>query len=235
MDRIFVFLAGAGIGAAAGRWLNRGPALVRRSRIGRFPDGHTVRAVDVVVRTRSLLREIRAIIVHAEVPDPVLEERIRAKIEGLVARPEAVQCRVQSGRVLLEGTARPAEIPDLADAVAGMRGVREIENRLESLTTPWTSWEDAEPGSRILRRKLGSYPPSVSLALAAGGIAMVAAAYRFRREGGAFLLAAGAALIGAGTGGLMGPGTFRAPRFSRLSESSSWRPGLEGSRSAAAN
>ncbi|HKP96048.1 MAG TPA: BON domain-containing protein [Fibrobacteria bacterium] len=232
MDRLLIFLAGAGLGAAAGRWMNHEPASAMAWRRAAPAPERPVGAVDVLVRTQSLLREIRALIVHAEVPDPVLEEKIRAKIARMVARPDAVQLKVEQGRVRLAGTARAAEIQALAEGLSALRGVRDVENRLEALTPPFTSWDDAEPASHAARRKPGSYPPSVSLLLAAGGLAFAAIGYRLRKREGAALLAAGAALLGAGGAGLLSPGAFRHAAVSHMSESSSWRPGLKGFRSA---
>ncbi|MDB5050745.1 MAG: transport-associated protein [Fibrobacteres bacterium] len=236
MDRLLVFLAGAGFGAVAGRWLNRrDPAQSRaqaRQDRAAFPEG-SVSVVDVVVRTQSLLREIRALVVHADVPDSILQEKIKAKIGRMVARPDAVQFRVEQGKVFLAGTAREGEIRALAEGLSGMRGVRHLENRLEALTPPFTSWNDAEPGFRPARRKPGSYPYWVSLIMAAGGIVLASIGYRLRGGQGAALVAGGATLLGAGGAGLLGPGAFRTGMVSHMSESSSWRPGLRGSQSIA--
>jgi hypothetical protein len=233
MERFLVFLAGAGFGAAAGHWLNRDPVQPGMRMRPRFPAEGDETALDVVHRTQFLLREIRALVVHAEVPDPVLEEKIRGKLVRMIARPDAVQVSVSQGKVALWGTAREEEIRRFSESVSSIRGVKNVDNRLEALTPPFTSWDDAEPGSRPIRRKPGSYPPAVSLIMAAGGVAMAVAGFRIRGEPGAVLVAAGAALLGAGAAGLMSPGAFRDGTVSHVSESSSWRPGLKGSQSTA--
>ncbi|MDB5105588.1 MAG: putative integral rane protein [Fibrobacteres bacterium] len=232
MDRFIAFLAGAGFGAAAGRWLNRETAEMAalRPRPPAFPP-HELRPVEVMARTQSVLREIRALVVHAEVPDDVLEEKIKAKIARMSARPDSIQVQVEHGKVTLVGTARSEEIRGLSENLIGLRGIKELDNRLEALTPPFTSWDDAEPGSRPQARNPGSYPPSVSLVLAAAGLALTYAGYRLRGGSGGFMVAGGAALLGAGAAGLVSPGAYASAFVSHISESSSWRPGLRDSAS----
>jgi hypothetical protein len=210
MDRLLVFLAGAGFGAAAGGWLNRGAHAVRSGPYGAvYParSGETFRAAEtaaILARTQSLLKEIRALVVHADVPDAILEQKVRARIARLVQRPDAVQMSVAAGTVTLRGVARAEEIRQLADTVSALRGVKTVDNRLEALTPPFTSWDDAEPVIRpAAARKPGSYPAPVSLALAAGGLALAYGGFRTRGNPGALLVAGGAALIGAGAAGIL--------------------------------
>src|SRR5688572_7369862 len=104
MDRLLVFLAGAGLGAWAGRRFAH-PALEERVGTITFP-AHEASAVNVMARTQSVLKEIRALVVHAEVPDAVLEAKIKGRIARTVSRPDAVQVLVSKGTVTLHGTAR---------------------------------------------------------------------------------------------------------------------------------
>jgi hypothetical protein len=235
MDRLLVFLAGTGLGALAGKWLNGGTrgAASRRKR-PEFQEEAALKVVDVVVRTQSLLREIRALVAHAEVPDAVLYEKIKGRIARTVARPDSVQARVDQGKVFLAGTAREGEISSLVEGISAMRGVKDLENRMESLTPPFTSWNDAEPGPRPPMGKLGSYTRPVSLLMAAAGAALAAAGSRRRGSEGVYMLAGGAVLLGAGGAGLAGPCKDRAKPVSHMSESSSWRPGIRAYRSAMA-
>lgn len=233
MERYLIFFVGAGLGAAAGHLLNRGPVHPGLRRHPRITSQGEESALDVVHRTQFLLREIRAMVVHAEVPDPVLEDKIRGKIARMIARPDAVHVSVLQGKVFLWGTAREEEVRRFSESVSSIRGVKSLENRLEALTPPFTSWDDAEPGSRPPRRKPGSYSPAVSMIMAAGGVTMTAVGFRLRGASGALMVAGGAALLGAGAAGLMSRGAFRDGTVSHISESSSWRPGLKGSQSTA--
>jgi hypothetical protein len=233
MDRLLVFLAGTGLGALAGKWLNGGPqdAAARRKR-PEFTEDAALKVVDVVVRTQSLIREIRALVAHADVPDTVLSEKIKGRIARTVARPDSVQARVEHGKVFLAGTAREGEIRSLVEGISAMRGVKDLENGMESLTPPFTSWKDAEPGPRPSGGILGSYSRSVSLLMAVAGFALSVAGSRRRGREGMYILAGGAALLGAGGAGLAIPGRGRNKPVSHMSESSSWRPGIRAYRSA---
>lgn len=229
MDRMLVFLAGAGLGAWAGR---RFALAALEGREGRYSPvsfpAHEASAVNVMARTQSVLKEIRALVVHAEVPDAVLEAKIKARIARSIARPDAVQVRVAKGAVTLQGTARKEEIGKLVESLPGLRGVKTVENGLEALTPPFTSWDDAEPVARPsdaqARRLL-----AIHLILTAAGIALTYAGHRIRGGAGAGLIAGGAALVGGGVSGLFDAGSRASGFVSHISESSSWRPGIKGS------
>lgn len=226
MDRLLVFLAGAGLGAWAGRRFAF-PAMEGRYGAVSFP-AHEASAVNVMARTQSVFREIRALVVHADVPDAVLESKIKARISRTVARPDAVQVRVSNGVVTLQGTARKEEIGKLAESLPGLRGVKSVENGLEALTPPFTSWDDAEPVSRPSSARDGRLA-AINLVLAAAGIALTYAGHRIRGGAGAGLVAGGAALVGGGVSGLFDLGSRTSGFISHISESSSWRPGIKGS------
>ncbi len=125
-------------------------------------------------------------------------------------------------------TARKEEIEKLEESLPGLRGVKHVDNGLEALTPPFTSWDDAEPGpggpSARSRRLLATH-----LVLTAAGIALTYAGHRIRGGAGAGLVAAGAALVGGGVSGLFDPGSYPSGFISHVSESSSWRPGIKGS------
>lgn len=226
MDRLFVFLAGAGLGAWAGRRFAV-PSMEGRYSPVSFP-AHEASAINVMARTQSVLREIRALVVHAEVPDAVLETKIKARIARTVARPDAVQVRVSNGTVSLQGTARKEEIGKLAESLPGLRGVKAFVNGLEALTPPFTSWEDAEPASKPYSARDGRLL-LIDIILTAAGIALTYAGHRIRGGAGAGLIAGGAALVGGGVSGLFDLGSRSHGFYSHISESSSWRPGIKGS------
>lgn len=230
MDRLIVFLAGAGLGAWAGRRLSL-PSVDERFGSISFP-AHEASAVNVMARTRTVLKEIRALVVHADVPDAVLESKIKARVARTVARPDAVQVRVSNGTVSLQGTARKEEIGRLAESLPGLRGVKSVENGLEALTPPFTSWDDAEPVSGPNDARKGRLL-ALNLILTAAGIALTYAGQRIRGGAGAGLVAGGAALVGGGVSGLFDSLSHPSGFVSHISESSSWRPGIKGSNAVA--
>lgn len=226
MDRMLLFLAGAGLGAWAGRRFGF-PAAESGYRTVSFP-AHEASAVNIMAKTQSAFKEIRALVVHAEVPDEVLEAKIKARIARTLSRPDAVQVRVSNGAVSLQGAARQEEIRKLAESLPGLRGVKTVDNGLEALTPPFTSWDDAEPGARPPQagdRRLFA----IHSFLAAAGIALTYVGHRIRGNAGAGMIAGGAALIGGGVSGLFHAGARPSGFISHVSESSSWRPGIKGS------
>ena len=226
MDRVFVFLAGARLGAWAGRRFPLPSFQGKRSPV--FFPAHEASAVNVMARTQSVLKEIRALVVHADVPDAVLEAKIKARIARTLSRPDAVEVRVSQGIVTLQGMARQEEIRKLADSLPGLRGVKGVENGLEALTPPITSWDDAEPGARSPYAPVRRLP-SIHLILTVAGFALAYAGNRIRGGTGGALVAGGAALVGGGLSALFDAGSGSYGLVSPASESSLWRPGIKGS------
>jgi uncharacterized membrane protein len=70
--------------------------------------------------------------VGGEVPtDQQLTERVRAKLGRHVSHPGAVEVSANQGRVVLSGQVLTHEVPRLLSAIASVRGVEDVENRLE--------------------------------------------------------------------------------------------------------
>jgi uncharacterized membrane protein len=86
---------------------------------------------DLRNRAIGIISEGRASIRRADVDDPVLEERVRARLGRAVSHPGSIDVRAQNGKVTLSGPVLEAEADTLIDEVCGVRGVNELENRLE--------------------------------------------------------------------------------------------------------
>jgi hypothetical protein len=140
-----VLKAGAGLALAAGVGAgvmyffdpNRGRArraMVLDKAAKLYHDGveraeHTIR--DLENRAGGLVHEADALL-HAEpIDDEILVAHVRAKLGRLVARPHRVEATAKDGHVALAGQVRPEEAASLLLAVRAMRGVKEVENRLE--------------------------------------------------------------------------------------------------------
>lgn len=77
-----------------------------------------------VANLRSRLRK--------ELPgDDQLNERIRARLGHLIAHPRAVHTSVVDGRVTLHGSIRRADLNKSMSALWLLRGVRDVDSRLE--------------------------------------------------------------------------------------------------------
>jgi hypothetical protein len=99
-------------------------------------DAADATARDVGNRARGIAAATRARRRGEAVPNDVLEARVRARMGRLVSHPHAVRVKADGGRITLEGPILAAEAPRLLKAVSGVRGVKDVENRLERHDTP---------------------------------------------------------------------------------------------------
>lgn len=83
-----------------------------------------------VNRIQGAAARTRASLTNAPVGDQKLHDRVRARLGRLVDRSGEVKVDVQDGHVVLRGSATAAEIEDVIETIASMRGVAGIDNRL---------------------------------------------------------------------------------------------------------
>lgn len=109
-------------------------------------------ARDLVHRSEGLMFETWSSVRHEEVADPVLEERVRARLGRVVSHPSSIEVSALDGIVTLNGPVLEAEVDNLIHAVASVRGVRNIDNRLEVHKTrgdvPGLQGGSGRPGER---------------------------------------------------------------------------------------
>lgn len=132
-------LAGALIGAAVMYLLDPDRGARRRSlvrdklvragnvaadRAGKLGRDVRNRAAGAVAETRGRFRRE-----HPD--DAVLIERVRAEIGHHISHPSAVVVTAVDGEVCLSGPVLASEAGRLRDVVAGVRGVRRVDDRLE--------------------------------------------------------------------------------------------------------
>lgn len=249
MGRILVFLAGAGFGAAAARWLIPNQSASRPGRAygnGGKSRRQSVDAKETLAKTHTLLREIRSLVLHVDIPDDLLEGKLRAKIARQATHPELIRVQVSEGKVVLRGNATIKEAHDLVESISLIRGVKSVEDRFESSpedirADPAVSPEEQAEGVKSLphfhlppRPKPSGYPPAVAVLMGAGGLSMAAFGYRTRGATGAALVSAGAALFGAGAVGLWGGWTRGMTIFPHGASLQAVSQGIRGSRIKAA-
>jgi len=191
-------LIGAGIGGASMFLLDpdRGPrrrALVRdkatwAARKTRDAAGATSR--DVNNRLAGLRARARANAAEEDdyVDDATLTARVRAALGRVTSHPGAIDVRATGRDIILTGHALEDEMPSIESTVAGVRGVRHVQNELTSHESPlgipalqggrerpgpWTGWAH------------GSWSPTALLITAAGltAAAIALAASRSPRDG----------------------------------------------------
>jgi BON domain len=67
---------------------------------------------------------------HPVVSDDALRDRVKTALGRVVSHPGAVHVMVQRGVVRLDGAVLADELKPLFEAITGVEGVREIDNRL---------------------------------------------------------------------------------------------------------
>jgi len=133
------FAAGAGIGALAMYILDpqggrRRRALARDQAIyvlSKGRDAVDATARDMAHRARGVVAEARALAQRGEVPDEVLTARVRSKLGHWVSHPSAIEVGTSGGRVTLAGPVLATEAESLLCAVRRVRGVGDVDDRLE--------------------------------------------------------------------------------------------------------
>ena len=139
-----MLLGGLGLGAALmyvldpergkrRRGLVRDKALKAARKAG---DTLDARSRDLRNRARGVSAGLKAKTRSEEVSDAVLEERVRAEIGRSVSSPGAIDVTAFEGVVTLSGAVLAREVDDLLSAARGVRGVEEVENRLQIYETP---------------------------------------------------------------------------------------------------
>lgn len=133
------FLTGIGVGAGLAYFLDpdrgrRRRALARDQLASLWFQtddvwGKTSR--DISQRAQGLMAETEARFRHEDVVDQVLVARVRAKLGRIVSHPRAIEVTVDQGHVILSGPILRREVDDLLAAVSSVRGVNEVENRLD--------------------------------------------------------------------------------------------------------
>ena len=138
MNRIVTLLAGAGVGAGL-LYLLDPNAGARRRALARD------QAVSALHRTQDFLgkagRDMRhrargmaaagSRLLPEHVPDETLAERVRSKMGRFVSHPRAIAVDAVDGCVTLRGPILAGEVDGLLRAVRAVRGVHQVEDRLE--------------------------------------------------------------------------------------------------------
>jgi uncharacterized membrane protein/osmotically-inducible protein OsmY len=140
MNKNLLFLGGIGLGA--GLMYMFDPDKGRRRRAtARDAAHHMANAFDDAVgktsrdlsnRAQGLVAELNSIFRCEEADDDVIAARVRSKLGRAVSHPHAIQVAVNQGRVTLSGQVLASEGDQFLKRVWSVRGVTDVENRLES-------------------------------------------------------------------------------------------------------
>src|SRR5437588_7740088 len=139
MNRELTLVGAAGLGAGLMYFLD--PVLGRRRRVtARDKAGRLIaRADDLINKTgRDIAQRSAGLVAEASaclggklmVPDDVLVERVRAKMGRVCSHLSALQISARQGRVILSGPILADDVRPVLRAVASVRGVCEVEDRM---------------------------------------------------------------------------------------------------------
>jgi hypothetical protein len=95
-------------------------------------------AHDLTNRTHGLIAEARSVLIHHQdhTPDGVVVARVRSKLGRVVSHPHAIVVTAHRGHVALAGPVLACEVDRLRSAVASVRGVTSVEDRLQVYWQP---------------------------------------------------------------------------------------------------
>lgn len=205
----FGILGGIGLGAAFMYLLDPARGTRRRHLVrdqlahaGRVAgDAMDTTARDLRNRAQGTVAAARARMKGDDADDTVVAERVRSALGRAVSHPSAITVAAEQGRVALGGPVLEREVERLLAAVRGVRGVREVENRLEVHASA-----ENVPGLQGGVGRTGELPelaqehwaPATRLLTGAAGGALALYAARRRNTVGALLGVGGLALAARG-------------------------------------
>jgi hypothetical protein len=91
---------------------------------------------DLGNRARGLVADLRGRFRHEEVSDDIVAGRVRARLGAVVSYASAVRTDVGNGRVTLTGPVLAEDVDRLVRRIGTVRGVREVDNRLDVHAEP---------------------------------------------------------------------------------------------------
>lgn len=135
-------------------------------------------------RTRGLVAELRSRVSGEEVPDALLVERVRSRLNWAVSHPGAIDVQAAHGRVALSGAVLEREYIRLLRTVWSVRGVVDVEDRLavyeSSQGIPALRGEGRQLGTRTVWLN-ETWSPSARAVIGMLGCGLIAQALIRRR------------------------------------------------------
>jgi uncharacterized membrane protein len=135
------------------------------------------------------------------VDDPVLAERVRARIGRAISHPHPIHVIAQQGRIALSGPILAHEKAQLLSAVKAVPGVTEVEDHLEERQNAQGIPSLQGEGKPLQNRRFAlqrNWPPGLRAAALLGGGALGVYGLSRRAPAGILLGALGLSLMGRG-------------------------------------
>ena len=145
MNRLCNLLTGASLGAGVMYFLdpvvgNRRRSLIRDQLTHALNKGANAADAtwrDMRNRSYGLMAELRSCVTQSgrDVDDSLLVQRVRSNLGRHVSHPSTIEVTARDGHVRVSGPILEHEVDGLLSAVELVRGVRDVENRLEVHTS----------------------------------------------------------------------------------------------------
>lgn len=140
MSRARWLLGGMGLGAGVMYWADPRSGRARRALarekawhlLAEAGDALDVVARDMIHRGRGLAFKLRGRLHEEAVDDVTLEARVRSVLGRVCSHPGAIQVSCRQGRVELKGPILAREVKQVLAHVRRVRGVRQLDDDLES-------------------------------------------------------------------------------------------------------
>jgi uncharacterized membrane protein len=140
MTRARWVLGGVGLGAGVMYWADPRSGRARRAHVREkawhlilgVGDALEVVARDMAHRARGLVFKLRSRFHEEDVDDVTLEARVRSALGRVCSHPGTIRVSCRHGRVELKGPVLASEVKHVLTQVRHVRGVREIDDDLES-------------------------------------------------------------------------------------------------------
>lgn len=203
--KAFTWPLGLGLGAAVGYFLDpengkrRRRLLKDKARHYRRIGASNARKAlaDAENRVRGVVAEVRSRVgEEGDVPDDLLEQRVRSRLGHLLTHPRAVEVTVEQGFVTLTGAVLESEVDHAIRDLRTLPGVHRVEDRLER----FESSEDVPSlqggRERRGRRFFGTgWSPAYRLAGMTASLPLLGWGLRQRGAAGGVLAGLGASLF----------------------------------------
>ena len=152
------------------------------------------RAMGTVAEGRAALFEDRV-----KVDDAVLKERVRSILGFLVRNPSSINVEASGGCVTLTGPVLTDEVQQLVNGVRSVRGVYDLENRLEvhdkGDDVPGLQGDIPKPKGQVLDVFQDRWSPATRFLLGALGFILIFGLNPFRRDTANLSLLVGLGLL----------------------------------------
>ena len=148
---------------------------------------------DLAHRGKGLALQAGSRLRPDQADDQILRDRVRSKLGRCVSHPSAIEVSVEDGRAILTGNVLASETSRLLKAVRKVRGVRDVENRLQAHETSGDVPSLQSESARTRR-----LAPATRLLLGVAGGALCATALQRRPLVGAAMGTAGLGLLARG-------------------------------------